>query len=105
MSASSGRPSVSLAMRSAADIVGSAVRFTSARRAQDDLEEIEAALVDAERVDRRLRSAAQHLACATRVSLRRARPREPWLGLDVHRAARFVGHIEAGLLEEAAPAG
>src|SRR5436189_156330 len=89
MSASSVRPRVSLATRSAADIcaavatgtsraaiVGSAARLTSARRAQDDLEEIEAALVDAERIDRRLRSAAQHLACATCVSLRRARPRE-----------------------------
>src|SRR5947199_2722753 len=118
MSASSVRPRVSLATRSAADIcaavatgtsraaiVGSAARLTSARRAQDDLEEIEAALVDAERIDRRLRSAAQHLACATCVSLRRARPREPRLGLDVHRAARLVRHIEAGLFEEAAPAG
>src|SRR5439155_19947683 len=118
MSASSGRPSVSLAMGSAADIcaavatgtsraaiVGSAARLTSARRAQDDLEEIEAALVDAERVDHRLRSAAQHLAYATCVSVRSARPREPRLRFDVHRAVRLIRHIEAGLFEEAAAAG
>src|SRR5438105_3413766 len=118
MSASSGTSNCSDATRSTSAIcaavatgtsraamAGSDTRLISADGAKHDLPKIEADLVDAERVAHRLRRAAQHLPDMCGVRLGRARAHEPGLRLDMDRAARFVGHVEAGLLDELAPAG